>query len=386
MDDFNDISRIIAANQLGTPLSEAEKERLEAWLQASESNRQLYDRIGRLHATRQILRLEEENYGQQMAERFRQTIAARPLRRRDRRRLYAWIGSTAAAILLILSVALYKNHSVHSGGEPRPDIAQTIQPGKTEALLTLAGGETICLGDADDAKNVEALIDSLYTPDADEADRGHLSYHTLSIPSGGEYFCRLDDNTAVWLNSQTELRFPRNFGKHERKVYLKGEAFFDVAHDSQRPFIVSMEQGDIRVYGTRFNLTNYDDTPLTAVLVEGSISFTPPAGSEVKMKPSEKLTYEAEKDAISICEVDTSLYTAWVNHLFVFDGQPLEEIMNTLARWYDFKVSFASDELRHIRLSGQLYRHDDIRPLLESYEQITGLHFIIQGKTISINK
>lgn len=190
----------------------------------------------------------------------------------------------------------------------------------------------------------------------------------------------------MWLNSQTELRFPKKFKKEERKVYLKGEAFFDVAKDNKRPFIVSMEQGDIRVYGTRFNITNYAESPFSAVLVEGSIGFTTLQGKEVKIKPSEKLTYEQDKAAISICTVDTSLYTAWIEHLFIFNGQPLEEIMTNLSRWYNFKVSFASDDIRHIRLSGRLYRHEDIRVLLDSYETTTGLQFEIKDRTILITK
>ena len=190
----------------------------------------------------------------------------------------------------------------------------------------------------------------------------------------------------MWLNSQTELRFPKKFGKNERKVYLKGEAFFDVTKDAKHPFIVSTEQGNITVYGTRFNVNNYAETPLSAVLVEGSIGFTTPQGKEVKIKPSEKLTYEQDKDQISVSTVDTSLYTAWVEHRFIFNGQPLEEIMTTLSRWYNFSVTFASDDIRRIRLSGQLYRHEDIRILLDSYEQTTGLKFQIENRNILITK
>lgn len=182
------------------------------------------------------------------------------------------------------------------------------------------------------------------------------------------------------------ITFPKKFGKDERKVYLKGEAFFEVTKDNNRPFIVSMTQGDIKVYGTRFNITNYAESPLAAVLVEGSIGFTTPEGKETKIKPSEKLTYEQEKGIITVCTVDTSIYTAWVDHLFIFNGQPLEEIMTTLSRWYNFKVSFASDDIRHIRLSGQLYRHEDIRILLNSYERTTGLRFEIEDRHILITK
>lgn len=378
----SDISRLIAARILNQPLSEAEQEQLDTWLQAAEANQTLYDRIESLQAASQIMELDKEEYGRKMAIRFKQKISPSIEHSSRRKQLYAWLGSVAAVALLILSVTLYKNY--HPETEVIKKTAIVIQPGKTGAILTLANGESIQLNQ--EHKEVGKIIDSLYVADTRKAKSAEPEYHTLTIPAGEEFFYRLDDNTSVWLNSQTELRFPKEFEKGERKVYLKGEAFFDVAKDSKRPFIVSMEQGNIKVYGTRFNITNYAESPLAAVLVEGSIGFTTPEGKEVKIKPSEKLTYEQDKATISVCTVDTSLYTAWTQHLFIFNGQPLEEIMTTLSRWYNFKVSFASDDIRHIRLSGQLYRHEDIRVLLDSYETTTGLRFEIKDKTILITK
>lgn len=377
-----DISRLIGAKILNQPLSEAEQQQLDTWLQASEANQALYKQIESLQSASQIIKLDKEEYGRKMAARFKQTISFSAENSNRRKRLYTWLGSAAAVALLILSVTLYKNHQPET--EVIKKTAIIIQPGKTGAILTLANGESIQLDQSH--KEVGKLIDSLYVADAHKAKSVEQEYHTLSIPAGEEFFYQLDDNTSVWLNSQTELRFPKEFKKEERKVYLKGEAFFDVAKDSKRPFIVSMEQGDIKVYGTRFNITNYAESPLSAVLVEGSIGFTTLQGKEVRIKPSEKLTYEQDKAAINICTVDTSLYTAWIEHLFIFNGQPLEEIMTNLSRWYNFKVSFASDDIRHIRLSGRLYRHEDIRVLLDSYETTTGLRFEIKDRTILITK
>lgn len=382
MKSSTDISRLISAKILSQPLSEAEQQQLDAWLEAAEANRTLYKQIESLQAASQIIKLDEEEYGRKMAARFKQSITPSIENSNRRKQLYAWLGSIAAIALLVLSVTLYENRQPEA--EITKKTAIIIQPGKTGAILTLANGESIQLDQ--NHKEVEKIIDSLYVADAGKVKSAEQEYHTLSIPAGEEFFYQLDDNTSVWLNSQTELRFPKKFKKEERKVYLKGEAFFDVAKDNKRPFIVSMEQGDIRVYGTRFNITNYAESPLSAVLVEGSIGFTTLQGKEVKIKPSEKLTYEQDKAAISICTVDTSLYTAWIEHLFIFNGQPLEEIMTNLSRWYNFKVSFASDDIRHIRLSGRLYRHEDIRVLLDSYETTTGLQFEIKDRTILITK
>lgn len=380
-----DISRLIAAQILGQPLSETEQQQLDTWLQASVAHQALYNRIKCSQATSQIMQLEEQDYGQEMAERFRKQHFTHHLKHsRHRKTFYIWISSTVAVLLLILSVVLYPNK--HPETKSIKKTSHIIQPGKTGAVLTLANGTSVQL-DSNGNKNVEDVIDSVYTASSPSKNEPQeIIYHTLSIPAGEEYFCRLDDQTSVWLNSQTELRFPKTFSEEERKVYLKGEAFFDVTKDAEHPFIVSTEQGNITVYGTRFNVNNYAETPLSAVLVEGSIGFTTPQGKEVKIKPSERLTYEETNGKISVSTVDTSLYTAWVDHMFIFDGQPLEEIMITLARWYNFTVSFTSEDIRHIRLSGQLYRYEDIRILLDSYEQTTGLQFRIENRQIIITK
>lgn len=387
MIEFENISSIIAASILKEELTETEKQHFDTWLQSSETHRELYDRIKSLHGTQQILSLEKEGYGKKMAERFSREHSAlidKPAKRRVR---YIWISGIAASIAFLLMTTIYfylqpEKKTVQETAL----ISQGYQilPGKTGAKLILANGQSIQLDQSN--QNVGKFIDSVYIASNTENGKADANYHTLFIPAGEEFYCQLDDKTSVWLNSETELRFPKKFGTRERKVYLKGEAFFDVKKDTDRPFIVSMKQGNIKVYGTRFNVSNYARSSFETVLVEGSIGFSTPQGREVKIKPSQKLTYEESNGNIDITHVDTSLYTAWVDHMFIFDGQPLEEIMTTLARWYNFKVCFASDDIRHIRLSGQLYRYDDIRVLLDSYEQITGLKFKIENNRIIITK
>ena len=213
-----------------------------------------------------------------------------------------------------------------------------------------------------------------------------VTYNVLAVPAGGEFFYVLPDSTRVWINSDSELRFPTNFVDGVRRVELRGEAFFDVAHDRRSPFVVTLSGGDITVYGTRFNVTDYKETGLSAVLVEGSIGFRSLHGDTVRLIPSERMVYGGDETGISVEKVDTELYTAWIDHRFVFRGQTLEEIMSTLARWYDFDIVFADEEARTIRLSGRLNRYDDIRVLLRTYEEVAGVHFNIRGREIVISR
>ena len=263
-----------------------------------------------------------------------------------------------------------------------------IVPGKVEAVLTFANGEKLHITDTTSEevwKERLLVVDSACEGKAFAEEGQAVTYNVLAVPAGGEFFYVLPDSTRVWINSDSELRFPTNFVDGVRRVELRGEAFFDVAHDRRSPFVVTLSGGDITVYGTRFNVTDYKETGLSAVLVEGSIGFRSLHGDTVRLTPSERMVYGGDETGISVEKVDTELYTAWIDHRFVFRGQTLEEIMSTLARWYDFDIVFVDEEARTIRLSGRLNRYDDIRVLLRTYEEVAGVHFGIRGREIVVS-
>lgn len=363
-----DISHLIAQRILEVPLSEEDNRRLDEWLRASEENRNLYEQIRSKQLARLILRLQHEDYGEKMADRFSRQVFGR----QRRIRLLRW-GSVAAMFVLLFSLSFY------FWGEHEQ---QQIFPGKGGAVLTLADGRQFDIADVD-----RQVVDELVTSVSLDIKSDTVPYNTLTVEAGQEYVFRLPDSTQVWINSESELRFPVTFTKgEERKVYLKGEAFFDVTKDRRHLFVVSLDEGAIRVYGTRFNVSSYAGEPLSAVLVEGNVGFQPSEGEEVRLHPSERLEYDAASGEVAVHPVDVSQYVAWVNHQFVFHGETLEEIMTTLSRWYDFTPVFTSDAVRHVRLSGRLYRYDDIRILLDSYEKTSGLKFKLQGKRIIISE
>ncbi len=365
---YKNIPRLIACRVLEMPMSEEENRCLDEWLQASEENYCLFEQIRDKQLAMHILRLQQAKYGDKMAERF----AHRVFGRQRRIRLIRW-GSVAAMFVLFFSLSFY------FFGEKEK---QQIFPGEGGAVLTLADGRQF-----DIAKVEHNVVDELVTSVSIDVKSDTIPYNTLTVEAGKEVVFRLPDRTRAWINSESELRFPVTFTKgKERKVYLKGEAYFDVTKDQHHPFVVTLDEDAISVYGTRFNVSHYPDEPLSAVLIEGSIGFRPSGGEEVRLHPSERLEYDATTGQISIRAVDVSQYVAWVNHQFVFHGQTLEEIMTTLARWYDFTPVFTSDAIRHIRLSGRLYRYDDIRILLDSYEKTSGLKFKLQGKQIIISE
>ena len=375
MKTTTDISKLIARKILGDTLAPEEEAALQAWL-SDGRNAATYEEVKRLDLVSAMLRLEREDYGERMVARFRRTQQRRMLRL-FLRRASVWAGVAAVVALLFLAVP---RSARRLAGDSTQQTAMTIVPGEAKAILTLADGQQIDVTDGDH-RVVDRLLDSVSTALADTV---AMRYNTLSIPRGGEFRYELADGTRVWLNAESELRFPETFGGGERRVYVKGEVFFDVAHDEAHPFVVSTGRGDVRVLGTRFNLTDYAGTPLAATLVEGRIRFHTPDGRDYDVRPSQQLTFDEAGGTVDVQTVDVSVYTAWVDHQFVFRNQSLEDILTTLSRWYDFHPVFADDSLRGIRLSGRLYRGDDIRVLLNSYERAAGIRFVIRGENILV--
>lgn len=376
---------LMARKVLGLMLSEQEESELTAWLGASDENRRIFEQVKTFQDADKMLRLERDGYARQMAKRVMRQLAVSG-QRRVRHDLWKWMGGVAAAVAIIVCAVVWSLPE----SEELPFARQEgqIVPGKVEAVLTFANGEKLHITDTTSEevwKERLHVVDSACEGKAFAEEGQAVTYNVLAVPAGGEFFYVLPDSTRVWINSDSELRFPTNFVDGVRRVELRGEAFFDVAHDRRSPFVVTLSGGDITVYGTRFNVTDYKETGLSAVLVEGSIGFCSLHGDTVRLIPSERMVYGGDETGISVEKVDTELYTAWIDHRFVFRGQTLEEIMSTLARWYDFDIVFADEEARTIRLSGRLNRYDDIRVLLRTYEEVAGVHFGIRGREIVVS-
>ncbi len=382
------LSSLISQKILCKELPEEDEQFLEEWLHESESHRQLFERIDSLTAVREMMRLEAAHYGEAAASEFRKRRLAerhRLIRLRGKR----WIGR-AAAIAVAATGIWWMTQTAEPLQQATNLPEQQILPGQGKAVLTLGGERRLDIRQTESEEGEEYIFTDAgghrILPEQLRASTKAEEWHTLTVPAGGEFVYTLEDGTKVWLNSASELRFPAVFSEKERKIYLRGEAFFNVVHDSQRSFVVGLQGGEITVYGTRFCVSHYENSPLSAVLTHGSIGFTTASGKSTRLTPADRLVYEAENDRMRVEKVDTTLYTAWVHKMFIFKGQPLEEIMTTLSRWYDMNVTFLSEDIKNIRLSGRLNRYQDVRILLETYEETADIRFCIEGKNIVISK
>jgi ferric-dicitrate binding protein FerR (iron transport regulator) len=207
-------------------------------------------------------------------------------------------------------------------------------------------------------------------------------YNTIATPRGGQYQVVLADGSSVWLNAASSLRFPTNFVGKERRVEVKGEAYFEVAKNKAMPFVVVANGAEVQVLGTHFNVKAYDDEAvLRTTLLEGSVKFV--SGSNtVTLKPGQQSRLKENGGVDVVNEIDVDKVVAWKNGYFDFDGESLETITKQLARWYDVEVVGTA------RIADQFYaeipRSTKLSDVLHALELTGKVHFQIDGKKVTV--
>lgn len=271
-------------------------------------------------------------------------------------------------------------------------IARDILPGGNKAVILLADGEKV---------DVEWLADtSRYKVDGIEVataegkiryvgdeQRTEVKYNTIMIPRGGEYQVELSDGTKVWLNAETQLRVPTTFVGAERRVRLKGEAYFDVTKNDRQPFIVETELGEVKVYGTQFNVKFYpEEKEIKTTLVEGNIGFKSERVAEVRIKPGFqlKLTEGSKKPEVKPVKIYNEI--AWKNRQFCFESEKLEDIMTMLERWYNVEIVFEDPTLKDLKFTGTLNRYDKINTMLRFFEEGVDVTFSVEDSLIKVKR
>lgn len=370
------IANLIVA-RLSSTSTEEDEHKLDEWLEASSRHRLLYRKVSEKNHLELFLQRMAEHDSRAKYEKFRLHMAAS----RRRRWLRRW-GSVAAVLIpMVVYIGIYTLRNMEDTHKE-----QYILPGQYQAILTLPGGESIPLAEGNkDGKlqhtNAFLFNDTLtYRKDSD---RTRKEYHRITIPRGGEYMLKLSDGTMVWLNSETELRYPSAFVGEQRKVFLKGEAYFEVTHDSLHPFVVETGKQKVTVLGTSFGIRAYKDTDdVLTTLKAGKVRVEGENQSTV-LKPGDQARYK--NGQMMVEKVNTLEYTAWHKGIFIFIDRPLEEILNTLSRWYNIEVFYTSATFKQIRFTGELQRYGDIRELLDRIEKLEKVRFEFKGRTVTVS-
>ena|SRR6218665_1132205 len=218
---------------------------------------------------------------------------------------------------------------------------------------------------------------------------GKLVYNEIKIPYGKTFKITLSDGTSVNMNAGSSLKYPVQFIKgHNREVILEGEAFFDVEKDKVHPFIVKTRGVNVKVLGTKFNVSSYkEDKDINTVLIEGSVSLADVHNTnKAILEPGEKGSWSGEKAEIEIDKVDTRFYTEWINGEIVFRKTAFRDIIIKLERTYDVTIENNRTDILDKKFNASFNKNiESIEKVLETMSKIQGFTYKKEGKLIKIN-
>ncbi len=377
--------------KLTSKLNESEKIELSEWLLASEENQNIYKNIEIFYrkggdisglATLDVDAAWEKVLEKQLAN-----------KRQSQTKHIIHASYKYAAVLLIAFVTGYAYWNFNNSPEDIVDKST-----KDEGIvIVFDNGEKIKLSSE---KNKEELLDKdgnrLGERNGNQLDYSgkenltELVYNTLSVPNGRRFDIVLSDNSHVYLNAGSSLRYPVNFisGK-KRQVYLEGEAFFEVSKDKKHPFVVTSGNMDVEVLGTKFNVNAYpEETDINTVLVEGSVRLNTNETEEnidssVLLEPGHIAHWDKDSKSAKMEEVDTDLYTSWIQGKLVLRGMRFKDIMKKLERHYGVSIQNKNKKLED-RIFTATFDVETIEEVLNTFVTETDFDYLIEKDQITI--
>ena len=341
-------------------IDEEKRSELNKWLKKRKENQTLFQH------------LEDPAYQSQHFSRYTQFNAIEGwekveprLKSKSNNRFYRLLPYAAILILCIgiitflrtnspqtnIPVSLHKNIS-------NPTVRWVMEDGNTLELNTTDSSQRL---EHEDFKSDGKQLVYKHTESS-----GSPRFHLLQVPRGGEYALVLADGTRVWLNAETELSYPSYFSGKDRRVKLKGEAYFEVTADTSMPFIVETKHLQINVLGTSFNISAYPDESHHATLAKGKIKAIYEE-KQVILSPGEQALLT--DSGMIVHAVDIATYTSWKERRFVFKNKPLQEVARDLERWYNVRLTIRQDA-QPIRLTANLPKYENIEKILHIIENI----------------
>ena len=300
--------------------------------------------------------------------------------------------SVAASILLVSVLSYYfLQHKEVFKDTDQVNVVNAIEPGGNKAVLILADGRQINLEETAKGKLAEESGVTIIKKASGEivydmtGAKGSAiaqnSFNTIATPRGGTYHVLLEDGSKVWLNAASSIKFPSAFSATERTVELKGEAYFEIAKNSTRPFTVKVEGQAIQVLGTKFNVNSYaDESKLATTLIEGSVKVSNQFGNVI-LKPGEQ-SQSTVHQKINIRQVETEEFLAWKDGMFSFHRADLQTVLRQFERWYNIDVKFEKD-VPDIFFTGKIYRNLNLDDALNNLTFL-GVRFKIENRNVTV--
>ena len=293
----------------------------------------------------------------------------------------------AAILALPLAVAASIFLVNKSKQENRPQYIVDAYFESHKTMLELPGGVRVAL---DTVKNVTKELNDfgitlaegqgLDYSGLDSVMDAEVEYHKVVVPRGGEYNLKLADGTSVWMFADSEIRFPTRFKGNKREVYLSGEAYFEVHHDPAHPFYVKTKSLDVKVLGTSFNVKAYNNMEsVETSLVEGLVSV-----KDNVLRPNMQAIFDKTTGDFSYRTINGENYRMRKERMFIFDEERLDDILQEMARWYDFEIFYQNPEMADKRFGFKLEKYEHVNSLLNILELTGEVKFEVKGKALIV--
>lgn len=374
------LSDIIAASILDH-LDDKGKQELSEWLNEKHSNRDFYESIKNSFSSEEIL-LELSSY-----DSVKGWIRVKQKAARNRRRLlykrtsYAAITAGVLVLFSVLFIPYINNDNTAVNA-----ITDTLVLNNRTAVLVLPDGNTIDLKNEIELSDGKIKNDGVvleYKPEQlEEAPKAKPETHTIRVPRGAEYKVVLADGSTVHLNADSEFRYPAYFDGKNRTVELSGEAYFDIAPDAEKPFVIENIGMSLTVLGTSFNFRAYEGGQRRVTIEDGLVLIRL---GNAQLEAGAGFQVCETEDGLFSKEVDTSADTSWRNNRFVFNSENLGDALMEIERWYDIKVRFSDDRLKELKLTADLPKYESINKLIDIINQAVYVNIRRDGNELIVN-
>lgn len=357
---------------LSEEASAEEMELFNTWYHTSDTNKAEYNELKRLHD--RSLRSPKKTIAFD-SEKAWSKLQHKTIKKRSILNKTAWIG-IAATLLLVASLGSYLYKRSNTDNFNQVALTNLNIEELAEPTLILSTGKQVALTESDlkadlSELQIEESSDKKLTYKKNQSKeqssgKSALKTNRLIIPVGKTYELNLADGTRVKLNSRSELIYPDNFTEQTREVTLIGEAYFDVAKDASKPFIVKANGIDVKVLGTSFNVSCYEkQSTIETTLVEGKVAVILPDRKEEVITPSQQLVFDKAKQTSTTATVDTRIYTSWINNKLIFKNERIDVILAKLQYWYDFEIEYDNESIKENRFSLEIDKNTDLNKILD---------------------
>lgn len=321
-------------------------------------------------------------------------LEANAIKQKEQRKVFSlnqFLRIAAAIILLISLSGIFYYNNTSSKNTFQEHLARTNY-NKSEILLQTSGDDFFKI--TDDISNnwltnngVFISVDgnNIKFVATDDVDQELVGDFKLIVPEGEKYHITMVDGSEVELNENSTLTFNNSMVSKNRIVALTGEAFFDIAHNSDRPFIVQSSDLQIEVLGTEFNVSNYKENKfLRTTLIDGSVKIIHANGDKAVIKPGEQATVYFNQNDINVQQADVQETVAWMSGRLIFSGDKFENLITRLNQWYGVNFILIGDDIKAMKFTGTLKKENDLIYFLQMLKYTKGVDYEIDNDQVKL--